>query len=83
MLNINDIERSLLDATSAITVNEFGQEVLADLNLAESQFVLTTEKCGKENVSEVELQRYLNLMVRHRSARILIAARKVMPNRAN
>lgn len=74
MLNITPNERDLLNASGALTEDDFGEEILAGLTVGESQFVLDSEKFGADQLPNQLRERFLTLRIQHRRARVLLSA---------
>lgn len=77
MLNLGATERKVLAASGALTNNGAGEEVLAGLTVEETVFALRVEQTGTDCLATAEREKYLKLMIRHRRARILLAAQSV------
>ena len=69
MLNIDDIERKLLEANNALSTDSEGRETLRGLNLVESNFVLAVEHFASENVGAAESVTYRELRRKHLASR--------------
>ena len=75
MLNLDDIERKLLEANNALSTDSEGRETLRGLNLVESNFVLAVEHLASENVGAAESVTYRELRRKHLASRQLFNVR--------
>jgi hypothetical protein len=80
MLNLEEVERKLLQADNALTSDAHGEEVLRGLSPDESAFVMELEQAAAGSVSAADAEEYRQLRRRHIESRQMHNAKTRSPS---
>ena len=76
MLKLGDVERKLLQASDALTIDANGEETLRGLDVSEARFVLEMELSDRPCLDLAELRLYGQLRALHVVAKGMYIASK-------